>query len=349
MTSDSKRKKKYRVRKGRVAMAAGILAAAVAAIAALCVFLGNKGNNDTNRGNKPVQGNTVDPDAVAPKGEYVKIDLEDCNLYVGSILRLKCSSQPEEYSKSVIWSTSDAGVVSVNGKGDIVVRSEGTAAITATCGLLSDSVIINAVNRASDRYNEEFPVYEVSENGELVVVQTAASGGETQGGQHSQTPQQTAAPPAVSVPEVPTGAGATQGSEQQTTSGTDPTRGNDPPTAAPPEQGTEAELTDRIVAGVMEAGFSKYLEDTYIYSEAGVYLGEIIVGDSFMQIYVMTRTTSFDAALKRVIMPLLPTEYDNVFAQLVSAEADRTFSADGYKVRVVAPTGGGHAQLIIYY
>ena len=160
MASDRKHKKKYRVRKGRVAAAAGILAAAVAGIVTLCVFFGNKGNNDKK--DNPVAENTVNPDDISRSGEYIRIDLEDCNLYVGNILRLRCVSQPEEYAGSVIWSSSDENIVSVNGKGDIIVRAEGTAAITATCGLLSDSVIIKAVSRESQNYDNELPVYDVN-------------------------------------------------------------------------------------------------------------------------------------------------------------------------------------------
>lgn len=356
MASDSKHKKKYRVRKGRVAAAAGILAAAVAGIVTLCVFFGNKGNNDKK--DNPVAENTVNPDDISRSGEYIRIDLEDCNLYVGNILRLRCVSQPEEYAGSVIWSSSDENIVSVNGKGDIIVRAEGTAAITATCGLLSDSVIIKAVSRESQNYDNELPVYDVNPGGEIVVVQTAASGNNN-GQEHNPQQGNDPGPEPVTVPQG--GSPETSGSQVQlppatteaqgsvTPSVPDNQGGNGDPAVKPTEAATEAGLTDRIAADITDAGFSRYLEDTYIYTENGYYLGEIIVDDSLVHIYVMTRTTAFDTALKRVIMSILPTEYENVFAQLISAEKDRTFSADGYRVRIVAPTGGGHAQLIIYY
>lgn len=358
MASDNKHKKKYRLRKGRVAAAAGILTAVVAAAAVICVIFANKGNNGNNGGNSPAGEHTVNPDEIVDKDEYVRIDLEDCNLYVGNILRLKCSSRPEEYSRKVIWSSSDMDIVSVNGKGDIVVKAEGTAAITATCGVLSDSVIIKAVRRESQEYDKDFPVYDVSD-GEIVVVQTAAPN-------DSHSPEQQTAPvgeqdtgtqaqPAESdgsgeapatLPEESGNTGQEQPTDAPTTAsgGEGQTSSVQPATEAPDEG-----PGDILTAGIGAAGFTKYLEDTYIYIEDGNYLGEIIVGDSFSQIYVMTRTTSFDAALKNVIMTLLPGEYENVFAQLISAEADRTFNADGYKVRIVAPAGGGHAQLIIYY
>ncbi|MCM1307794.1 MAG: Ig-like domain-containing protein [Butyrivibrio sp.] len=351
MASDSKQhKKKYRVRKGRVAAAAGILAAVVAAIAGVCVFFGNKGNNDKRGAGAPEK--TLNPDDISKSGEYVKIDLEDCNLYVGNILRLKCSSNPAEYAGSVIWSSSDENIVSVNGKGDIIVRAEGSAAITATHGLLSDSVIIKAVSRESHNYDDQLPVYDIDSNGEIVVVQTAASG-DNSGHEHN-TQQGGAQETETAAPW--SGDRETQGALPQPSEAHTaelPTasapQGGGETAVTPTEEETEAEPPQLIVAGITEAGFTRYFGDTYIYVEDSNYLGQIIVGDSFAQIYVMTRTTSFDAALKRVIMSLLPTEYENVFAQLVSAEADRTFGADGYRVRIVAPTGGGHAQLIIYY
>lgn len=359
MASDSRHKKKYRVRKGRVAAAAGILAVVVAAIVGVCVFFGNKGNND--KSGSPGNKNTVNADEISRNGEYIEIDLDDCNLYVGSILRLKCSSQPEEYADKVIWSSSDAEVVSVNGKGDIIVKAEGSAAVTATCGILSDSVIIKAVSKGSGNYDTDLPVYDI-EDGKVVEIQTGAQGNKpdqekntrpadnpgpsvpTQGGD-KQTSGNQEKPPAFTLP-VPT---VRPEDPVIPTAPVEP--GGDEPVEKPTEKepDTDPELTEKLVSDIREAGFSRYLEDTYIYVESGNYLGEIIVGDSFVQIYVMTRTTAFDASLKRVIMSLLPTGYENVFAQLISAETDRTFSTDGYKVRIVAPSGGGHAQLIIYY
>lgn len=355
MAPDNKNKKKYRVRKGRVAAAAAILAAVVAAVVLACVFLGNKGNNDKK--DNPVAQNTINPDDISKSGEYISINLEDCNLYVGNILRLSCSSSPAEYADRVIWSSSDENIVSVNGKGDIIVRAEGSAAITATCGLLSDSVIIKAVGRGSDNYDKDLPVYDINKDGEIVVIQTAASG-DGSGQEQKTQPGNVPGPEPATVPQG--GNQETQGSQEQPTAtaapqvpvvpSVSPTQGgNDNPVINPTETEAGEELTAKLVSDITDAGFSRYLEDTYIYIEDSNYLGEIIVGESFVQIYVMTRTTSFDTALKKVIMSLLTTEYENVFAQLISAEADRTFSADGYKVRIVAPAGGGHAQLIIYY
>ena len=368
MESDNKRKKKYRLRKGRVAAAAGILTAVAAAAAVICVIFVNKGNNGNNGGNSPTGEHTVNPDEIVDKDEYVSIDLEDCNLYVGNILRLKCSSRPEEYSRKVIWSSSDMNIVSVNGKGDIVVKAEGTAAITATCGVLSDSVIIKAVRRESQEYDKDFPVYDVSE-GQVVAVQTAAPNdshspvretepvgeqdtgfqvqpAESDGSAENPAESDGSAENPTTLPEETGNTGQEHPADAPTAAseGEEQTSSVQPATEAPGEG-----PRDILTAGINAAGFTKYLDDTFIYSEAGVYLGEIIVGDSFSQIYVMTRTTSFDAAIKNVIMTLLPGVYENVFAQLISAESDRTFNADGYKVRIVAPAGGGHAQLIIYY
>lgn len=354
MASDKKHKKKYRVRKGRVAAAIAVAVVVVSAIAVVCVFFANKGNNG-NKGSTPTLEYTVNPAEIVQDGEYVRIDMEDCNLYVGNILRLKCISNPEEYADRVIWSTSDGDVVSVNGKGDIIVKSEGTAAISATYGVFSDSVIIHAVSREDKNYDNELPVYDVSD-GEIVVIQTVATGDTVNPNPESgldteeETDRDAVIPdePATQPGDGNSGNGGNGGEEQQTKPSGGPSGDNTEP-AGETEPDSEDSIKDKFVGDVLNAGFSKYLDDTYIYVEAGNYLGEIIVGDSFSQIYVMTRTSSFDASLKQVIMSLLPTEYENVFARLISAQTDSTFGADGYKVRIVAPTGGGHAQLIIYY
>ena len=104
-----------------------------------------------------------------------------------------------------------------------------------------------------------------------------------------------------------------------------------------------------ISEAVKNSGFQTYLDNTYIYREDGNYLGEVIVQENMTQIYVMTRTTAMDNAFKQVVRSVIPDSYEDVFARFISASKDETFSADGIKVRVVAPVNGGHMQLIIYY
>ena len=98
-----------------------------------------------------------------------------------------------------------------------------------------------------------------------------------------------------------------------------------------------------------EYGFGVYTEDSFVFKEDGNYLGQVIVGHGFTQIYVMTRTTNFDKQLKDFLSVILPTGYTKAFNNMMNATNDMTFNTDGYKVRVVASPNGGHTQLIIYY
>ena len=107
--STSKGRKKYRIRKGRVAMAAGVLFLIIGLIVFVCIRAGKKHHNNSDT------QETVDYNAVVPKGQFVKVELEDCNMYIGSELDLKCTSEPEEYASKVIWTSSDEDVVTVDG------------------------------------------------------------------------------------------------------------------------------------------------------------------------------------------------------------------------------------------
>ena len=134
--STSKGRKKYRIRKGRVAMAAGVLILIIGLIVFVCIRAGKKHHNNSDT------QETVDYNAVVPKGQFVKVELEDCNMYIGSELDLKCTSEPEEYASKVIWTSSDEDVVTVDGKGHIKVVGTGAAAITATYDVLADSLTV---------------------------------------------------------------------------------------------------------------------------------------------------------------------------------------------------------------
>ena len=65
-------------------------------------------------------------------------------------------------------------------------------------------------------------------------------------------------------------------------------------------------------------------------------------------IYIKLRSESFVSKIQSVLMQLLPEEYGQVWNNYVSAGTDRTFTAEGRKVRIVAAPNGGHSQIVIY-
>lgn len=328
------KKKKYRVRKGRVAAAAAVLLLLTGVIVFLCVRPKNKGNN-------PVESDdgTVNPAELVSDGEYIEITQEDCNLYIGSSIVLKCRSNPEDYALKVIW-TSDSECVSVDQNGKITVNSPGIAAVTATYGVLSDAVVINAIDKETpDNVISQLPVYKADDTGNAVMEKPAEDASEDDSEDNDTTQ-----------------GGGDKTETRPVINETKPSKddGKENTTQAPGKTeltGEEEKVINKsiITTAVADGGFIRYIENTYIYLEDGNYLGEVIIGEDYVQIYVMTRTKTFDSIIKKVIGSLVGDASENVYAWLVSATEDSTFSQGGHKIRIVAPVDGGHAQLMLYY
>ena len=379
MNSNGNRKR-YRIRKGRVAGAAVLLASLVALVAFLCVFFTQRGKNNNNSSTSGI--NTAD---YVSEGEFIRINLLDCNMYVGSVLTLQCLVYPQENAGHIIWSSSNDEIVSVNDEGVIIVKGTGIAAITATSGVLSDSVIINGVDRDEPDTDEYMPVIDVIDDVPTVVESAAieqstretfeyittenhtentiSNEATTDNGNAESSGTVTERDTTTDDPDSDTTT-ATQPSEDGTTDS--PTKPIEQPTmpieqpTMPIEQPTNpstepvtetegAENMDFARNAVTAAGFTRYLDNIYIFREDGYYLGEIIIEENYLQIYMMTRTRAFDTAVKSVMKEYLPNGYETVHARFVGAAADQTFSIDGHRVRIVAGVNGGHSQLIIFY
>ena len=319
-------RKKYRLRKGRVAGASAVLVVIIVLVVLVIMNIVKSCSNNKNNGGTPVDG-TVNPEELVNEGEFINISLEDCNLYVGTKMALTCTSNPEDLADQVIWKSSDTSVVTVDARGNILVKAVGAAAVTATCGVLSDSVVINGIERRMDDDNvrSELPIYDVQE-GKLVVIQTAA-------GEDDRQPDETTGETKGEKPSA---------SKEETPSET---------AAVVPEETTANKVNwkKEIISAIGNTSFRQYSSGIYVLQEDDNYLGEIIVGDKFVQIYVSMRTSGLDSAVKNVISVLLPEEYDNVYSQFSMISKDRTISADGRKITMVAPVNGSHSQLIIYY
>ena len=379
MNSNGNRKR-YRIRKGRVAGAAVLLTVMVAVVVFLCVFFTQRGKNSNNNSTSGI--NTAD---YVSEGEFIRINLLDCNMYVGSVLTLQCLVYPQENAGHIIWSSSNDEVVSVNDEGVIIVKGTGIAAITATLGVLSDSVIINGIDRDDPDTDEYMPIIDVVDDIPTVVESAAieqstretfeyittenhtentiSNEATTDNGNAESSGTVTERDTTTDDPDSDTTT-ATQPSEDGTTDS--PTKPIEQPTmpieqpTMPIEQPTNpstepvtetegAENMDFARNAVTAAGFTRYLDNIYIFREDGYYLGEIIIEENYLQIYMMTRTRAFDTAVKSVMKEYLPNGYETVHARFVGAAADQTFSIDGHRVRIVAGVNGGHSQLIIFY
>lgn len=310
-------------------------------ILVICVMCSRNGNN---RNEKETSG-SVNVNDYIKEDEHLTINAKDCTLYVDDIIKLQCYSNPPEYANGASWSSSDNSVLTVAFDGTVTAISEGIAAVTVTHGVLTDSIIIKVIAE-NETVDEEFPVFDPAQTEPIPTVPATTT-------------------PIITNPTTVGGVSTTPSTEVQTnttvapeneTTKPEPTQPStekettEAPTTKPSTEETESmDTKDTILTNLPNNGFSVYLTDTYVFKEDGNYLGQVIVTEQFTQIYVMTRTTNFDANLKSFLSTVLPTGYLRAFDNLTTAKSDMTFYVDGYKVRAVASPNGGHSQLIIYY
>lgn len=388
-------RKKYRIRKGRVAAAVILLAALIGVIVFACSKLIKKHNH---RG--VIDTTYYNNTQTTPEGEFLQINFADCNMYIGATYTLKCISYPDTYAQNVTWSSTNEDAVVVNDAGMIIVRGTGIAAITATSGIYSDSVIINGISKENPSVDSYMPVIEVVDGSTVAVtIDSAEQSTEerittteyvpsfdmtTEHSQLNTTENNSTIPVTTTSPirpteestttevattnhtieqsttvAVTTPAQTTQAPTTQTPTTQAPTTQTPttqaPTTQAPTEPYTTASdgdnPTKELRQLLLNAGFTQYLADTYVYIEDGNCLGEIIVTERYFQCYLMTRTRGFDAAYQEVLKNYLKTSYSGVYSRFVTANDNQTFVTDGHMVRIVAADKkkGSLPQLCVFF
>lgn len=302
-----------------------IIAPIVAVIIMICVYIGIKGNNSQEDAAVP----TVNEEDMVKDGEFLTIDLTDCSVKTGSQIQAKVTANPEEYASLVNWTSSDENVLSVDANGLITVMSAGTAAVTATAGNLSDSVVITGFTEETPTDELEYPV-----NNETVAAGVDVSNNNSNPGQSDNNPD-------------------SDNSDKETTAaaGNDSTQKNDGEDSEQPESQTPPKEYQQLLDAVEGFGFQVYNADinTYQYIEGETYLGEIMISQDSTHIYIKTRTSSFDEAVRNVLKILLPEQFENVWANYVSAESDITLKSGNDTIVIVPAKNDDHAQIIINY
>ena len=104
----------------------------------------------------------------------------------------------------------------------------------------------------------------------------------------------------------------------------------------------------RISDGLSGIGFTQRYSNVYVCEENDTYYGEIITQPNVTIIYIKQRSGTFDSRIQTVLARLLPDEYGQVWSNYLSANTDRTFTAEGRRVRIVVAPNGGHSQIVIY-
>ena len=103
-----------------------------------------------------------------------------------------------------------------------------------------------------------------------------------------------------------------------------------------------------ISDGLSGIGFTQRYSNVYVCEENDTYYGEIITQPNVTIIYIKQRSGTFDSRIQTVLARLLPDEYRQVWSNYLSANTDRTFTAEGRRVRIVVAPNGGHSQIVIY-
>lgn len=103
-----------------------------------------------------------------------------------------------------------------------------------------------------------------------------------------------------------------------------------------------------ISDGLSGIGFTQRYSNVYVCEENDTYYGEIITQPNVTIIYIKQRSGTFDSRIQTVLDRLLPDEYGQVWSNYLSANTDRTFTAEGRRVRIVVAPNGGHSQIVIY-
>lgn len=103
-----------------------------------------------------------------------------------------------------------------------------------------------------------------------------------------------------------------------------------------------------ISDGLSGIGFTQRYSNVYVCEENDTYYGEIITQPNVTIIYIKQRSGTFDSRIQTVLARLLPDKYGQVWSNYLSANTDRTFTAEGRRVRIVVAPNGGHSQIVIY-
>ena len=103
-----------------------------------------------------------------------------------------------------------------------------------------------------------------------------------------------------------------------------------------------------ISDGLSGIGFTQRYSNVYVCEENDTYYGEINTQPNVTIIYIKQRSGTFDSRIQTVLARLLPDEYGQVWSNYLSANTDRTFTAEGRRVRIVVAPNGGHSQIVIY-
>lgn len=299
----------------------------------------------------------------------VEILFENKAVPVGTSLKVTALVTPDDDDKSIVWTSSDTNVFTVDKDGVITITGVGTATLTATVGSVSDAVVIEGIRNAAAGSDNGFSVYVPAAGGASSGSSsgnnssTSSSGGSgsgngsqvsgstgggtySSGGSGSSGSTGTGSSSSGSSQNggsVSDGSSGTGSSDDGTQSG-----GNTTGDSSSEDNNSSGSDSGEIADTIINNGFEQTVSNVYVCQQNGTYYGEIITQSNVTIIYIKKRNSDFDNRINNVIENLLPGNSQMVWNNYLSASTDRTFTVDGRMVRIVVATGGGHSQIVIY-
>ena len=143
-------------------------------------------------------------------------------------------------------------------------------------------------------------------------------------------------------------AGGSSGSNSGNNDGSSTNGGNSSNNSNSGSNTGNGDNSGSISDGLSGIGFTQRYSNVYVCEENDTYYGEIITQPNVTIIYIKQRSGTFDSRIQTVLARLRPDEYGQVWSNYLSANTDRTFTAEGRRVRIVVAPNGGHSQIVIY-
>ena len=305
----------------------------------------------------------------------VEIQWEDSAVPVGTSFKVTAIVTPQDTEHALVWSSGNQDVCTIDSEGVVTVRSAGNAAITATVGTVSDSVIIQGIDSVSAGSDRGLPVYtgdsyvsagqsnggsNDNSNGNTSTgdSQSGVSSGGSQQGQRSNgsigvssgiNSSSNISDDNSDISDDNNGGSSDNGSDNGYNYNTDNGSYDNNNGGYDNNSGSHDGASSSDIAGYLpQIGYTQRMSNVYICEDGDTYYGEIIIQPNVTIIYIKQRSGTFDSMIQSTLSALLPSEAGQVWNNYLSSSSDKTFTVDGRRVRIVTALNGGHSQIVVY-
>lgn len=305
----------------------------------------------------------------------VEIQWEDSAVPVGTSFKVTAIVTPQDTEHALVWSSGNQDVCTIDSEGVVTVRSAGNAAITATVGTVSDSVIIQGIDSVSAGSDRGLPVYtgdsyvsagqsnggsNDNSNGNTSTgdSQSGVSSGGSQQGQRSNgsigvssgiNSSSNISDDNSDISDDNNGGSSDNGSDNGYNYNTDNGSYDNNNGGYDNNSGNHDGASSSDIAGYLpQIGYTQRMSNVYVCEDGDTYYGEIIIQPNVTIIYIKQRSGTFDSMIQSTLSALLPSEAGQVWNNYLSSSSDKTFTVDGRRVRIVTALNGGHSQIVVY-